>query len=340
MLTSFISPAIPQFEPTSSPKLDEMILEFREKLFLPWALNKQQRKLIWSPKKSAVLENEPGITVEMDDGERVKLTPADPYSIPEPRREIHKMLELMKEPEDWKIVPHFLGGLKMSHKKLLPKLVEKLVRKAHESGQIGVMIRCAELHDKTGFSLRDPVIFKEFLLASHKRAANVEFKGEQVDKALKQAERVIFMLGAKEHKPALKPDEIDPRRRPETVGILLELAAARAANNLGGVDENGAVEDYVTKVLALWVNGDYSKKDHWRDASKQVESLTPLWNGLRESLRVDSVREGKYAGLVKKQIEELDRVLKEAKAVIEAEAGDKKTRGVEFYEMARQTSPS
>ena len=326
--------AIPNFGPTSSQELDDILLTLREKLFIPWSLAKQQRRLIWSPKNNEMLLNEPGITVELGDGERLKLMPADPFAIPNPRKEMPKILALMKQPGDWRNLMGLLEGLKIAHQ--VPPLdhMEKIVRKAHESGKVGTIIQCAERVHRTGLSLKNPSVFEEVMLAYHTKAQNAGWKGEEVDRALRQAEHAVFMLEAKEHKPKSKDGTIDPRRKPEVVGILLELAAVRSVRNLDKVDQGQKVADYVAKVLALWPNGNFSKNEEWMAANKQLEMCTPLWLGLAYALQVQGMSDGVGVDMLQQRYGELDAVLREAKALVESKAGKKDRRGLQLFNAA------
>lgn len=327
--------AIPSFTPTSSPELDELLLTYRTKVFTPHALQKYHRDLMYKPSRHQILLNDPGVTVTLSNDEEVKLMPMDPHDKPNKGKSLMTLVRLLEssvDSKDWNNLPPFLEGMAMAKEKLPEGWLQKVVRKASERGRSGVIIRCAEMVKKTGVTFADPPIAEEMMLGFHIRATQARWAGEEVENALKQAEQVALMMEAKEHCGGkLREGQEDMRESMMVIGVLLELATARATHINAGKDVDGKVIRYVKNALVLCEHSLVrSAKDHI-EAARKLERWLPLWAGLKMAQKVDTVRQSSLASNVREQAERLEVAINEAKKQVEEQAAGKPRRCLNMY---------
>jgi hypothetical protein len=330
-----VRPAIPSFTPTSSPELDELLLTYRKKVFTPHALQKYHRDLIYKPSRHQILLNDPGVTVTLSNDEEVKLMPMDPHDKPNKRKSLillANLLETSSDSRDWHNLPPFLEGMVMAKEKLPGGWLQKMVRKANERGRSGVIITCAEMVKKTGVTFADPHVTEEMMLGCHLRAAQANWVGDDTEKAMKQAERVALMMEAKEHcGGTLKEGQEDMRKSTMVIGVLLELAAARALHANAGKDVDGKVVRYAQNARVLCKQTSFQPgKDHV-EAATMLERSLPLWAGLKMAQKVDEVQQGTLASDLREQAGRLERVINEAKLQVEEQAKGKPRRCINIY---------
>lgn len=204
-----------------------------------------------------------------------------------------------------------------------------MVRKAGEAGQTGVIIHCAEMGDRTGVRLTDPSVAQEVVAAIHNHAAAAEWAGEGLDQQIKLAERVIRVIEATAPDRKLREGEFDYRRSPEVTGLLLELYAAKALNDLGGKDEEDKVLNFAQKVDALWSFGDYSIDE--KNPTWTLSFLVPMWNGIRQALRIDSVAKSATGSKLQGRLQEIELVIQRTRELCQEEAKGKPRRGLNMY---------
>lgn len=328
-------PAIPSFTPTSSPELDELLLAYRTKVFTPHALQKYHRDLIYKPSRHQILLNDPGVTVTLSNDEEVKLMPMDPHDKPNKRKSLillATLLENSPDLRDWNNLPPFLEGMVMAKEKLPDGWLQKMVRKANERGRSGVIITCAEMVKKTGVTFADPHITEEMMLGCHFRAAQANWTGDDAAKAMKQAERVALIMEAKEHcGGTLKEGQEDMRKSTIVIGVLLELAAARALHANAGKDVDGKVVRYAQNALVVCEKASFQPGEDHVEAGTMLERSLPLWAGLKMAQKVDEMQQGTLASNLREQAEKLERVINKAKVQVEEQAKGKPRRCISIY---------
>jgi hypothetical protein len=330
------SPAIPSFTATSSSELDELLLTYRTKVFTPHALQKYHRDLMYKPSRHQILLNDPGVTVTLSNDEEVKLMPMNPHDKPNKVKSLMllaKLLENSSESGDWNNLPPFLEGMVMAKEKLPDGWLQKVVRKANERGRSGVIITCAEMVKKTGVTFSDPHVTEEMMLGCHIRAAQAKWTGDEAGKAMKRAEQVALMMETKEHCGGkLKEGQQDMRKSTMVIGVLLELAAARALHVNGGKDVDGEVVRYAKNALILCGQSSFEPGQDHIEAVIRLERWLPLWAGLKMAQKVDGVQQGTLASNLREQAGKLDRLIKEAKAQVEEQAKGKPRRCLIMYD--------
>ena len=333
-----IRPVIPSFKPTSSPELDELLLTYRTKVFTPHALQKYHRDLIYKPSRHQILLNDPGVTVTLSNDEEVKLMPMDPHDKPNKKKSLillAKLLESSSDLRDWDNLPPFLEGMVMAKEKLPDGWLQKIVKKANERGRSGVIIRCAEMVKKTGVTFADQHVAEEMMLGCHIRAARANWRGDDAEKAMKQAERVALMMEAQGHcGGALKKGQEDMRKSPMVIGVLLELAAARALDANEGKDVDGKVIRYAQNALVLCERTSFEPGKDRIEAASMLERSLPLWVGLKMAQKVDEIQQGTLASNLREQAGRLERAINEAKGRVEEQAKGKPRRCINMYNEA------
>lgn len=321
-------PAIPTFTSTSSPEIDTLFLDFREKVFTPAALAQHHRDLIYKKSRHPILLNDPGVTVTLSNDEDIKLQPMEPRDRPNKRKSLSRLAVLLGDGENaeaWTNLPAFLEGMEIAKEKLPIKWMQKITRKANMTGKTGVIKLCAEMVKKTGASLALPLMTRELMLGYHMQAVKGGFQGEELEKALKSAEQITLMMEDKLHCAGkLKPWHVDMRKDPTVLGVLLELTAYKAINIDGGEDVDGKVASLVTKSLACIKDRDWAaqgetaaKNLHGYASQSVLEWWIPLWNGLKTALDISSISNGPNANDLRSAKVRLEEALRSVEKSVE-----------------------
>jgi hypothetical protein len=253
--------AVPTFTETSSPELDSLLSVLRSKLMLPAHLSKQQTDLIHKPKHKRLLSAEP-VTAQIA-GEEFQLEHIDiAKDVPAARRALNEAINLMKEKRDWDNLPSILEGFKNAKARLLPYDWNKMVRKAGLAGRSDVILECVRRVSATGFRLKHGDLVSELMWQLQIKAVESDWSQKQTGKALSWAERITVLLEDPRHSGGRVVDpKDDPRAWPEVIGILLQLAAVRAARYLGCKDEDGKVTLYAERLLGTSLDVKMELKD-------------------------------------------------------------------------------
>lgn len=212
------------------------------------------------------------------------------------RPALAQLLELMREGKDWINLPEFLRGLRESKRKLKGWQMEKVTRKACMAGREGVIMMCLQRVKQTDLGLWEPAVVRELMWAAVRKAQAGDWKKEAVEAGVKFAEDVwVMMQDPNQIDVAKKRGKIDSMRRPEVVGVLVLLHAARAAMFGGGKDEGGKVAKYVERLLTVWEGFDMTfKEGDWNQANQNLMMLAPVWSGMQMARRV--LRKGSDRG--------------------------------------------
>lgn len=159
-------------------------------------------------------------------------------------------MSLMQGHEDWKQLPGLLEGLHKGDSKPDLHFQEKIVRKAIQADQLGVVIICLNRSALTGLTLKNEGILNLVIWGLHEYAQSAAWEEARVRKAIRYADEVAQMLESEEHGAGRKIAQNDPRIRPSTIGVYLELAAVAAQNYQGGKDVDGNVRRYAERLMA------------------------------------------------------------------------------------------
>ncbi|KAI5302752.1 hypothetical protein KEM55_000908, partial [Ascosphaera atra] len=257
-------------------------------VLIPGHITEAQRKIITKKDASEILERSP-ILVNLGNGveEEYPLKPLNSAGTPK-TKDARKIIKLMKTKEDWDNLLPFLRSLADS-RKIHSYDWEWIVRKAGEKGYHNLIVKCALQARHTGISLGYERVARYFYLQFHREAQQAGFKGEQLEHALKVAQKTALLFNLPEHAPP--KGHHSPQRLPDIIGVFLELSAAVSISAHGSKDfDNNCVLDYAQKVVDTWPLGEFKVPEEWPVANEKLQSYLPLWNGIRLALNVDSVK--------------------------------------------------
>lgn len=217
------------------------------------------------------------------------MVPLD-HLLDEPKTDlsVSRVLDLMGEAGDdaWQNLPEFLMGLKSAKRKLKDFHMEKIVRRACLAKKEGLMKQCCMRVEDTGVGLWDIGIVRELMWAALRRAYDGRWEKDALRRGLKFAEDVWLLLQDPRHQTPDGKRLVDPMRRPEVVGVLLQLQAANTAALGGGREETEKLQKYVKILLAVWDHTEFGRPKDWNDANLKLMMWTPLWLGMKTARQV------------------------------------------------------
>ncbi|TVY40301.1 hypothetical protein LOCC1_G005414 [Lachnellula occidentalis] len=246
------SSVVPAFKPTSSPELDTLLQEVREKVILPSYLSKMQRDLIFKDKYKKTLEVEP-VFAKIGD-EEFRLQHIDLMNdVPSSQKSLRKAMSLMKERSDWENMTGLLAGIrrKSSNPQQLNRVI---IRALGQAGRQDVLLECLRQASQTGVRLRYFSTTFDALTALSAKAVESKWDAAETKKALRWSEQVLDLLEDPKHSPSEASPLFDSRRRPEVIGQVLQLAAVKASKHQDGKDLDGKVEQLSRRVLDCYSN--------------------------------------------------------------------------------------
>ncbi|KAK2744772.1 hypothetical protein FQN55_006528 [Onygenales sp. PD_40] len=293
---------VPSFKPTDSKDLDEILTKFREHVFIPAFLSRPRRKLLYkTPIESSPLLQQP-ITIYLENSETYQLRPLRLEDTPR-NSKLRDVVELMTTPEHWSNLLPLLQGMHSAKRTPKVDVMEFILRKAGEAGMNTLMIECAKQSRTTGLSLGNYQIAELFFSNFRMQAEKADFKGPELEKALKNAKQTATLMNMPGHAPV---DRLaDPRRNPNIIGVLLELSAARALDAFEGKDTTGDVVSYAEKLIGTWQLREFKIPEHSKGAKRELTELPSV--GIEFALQVEEVQANeKLSGELRKKLEELD----------------------------------
>lgn len=281
----------------------------------------------------------------MSDGEDVKLEPLNRYDTPKKDDALYQIAEILSESAEidvWSQLPAFLEGLQKARYSVPMWFLEKLTRKANEHGKAGIIKQCAVMVKRTGLSLSNKSVTRELFLGSHMRFIEQWKNGGDYEKEQKFAQSLALMLGSKDHCGGRleETDSIGDMRKDITVlGVLLEMAAARAVSVHKGRDVDGRVGSFLSKTVAL-IPSDAEYREKQKIPGQAIEEWLPLVNGIRLSLQVTGVAVGKgrnveseMKGALKNRLSEVDAMIKEEAQKLRKESPGTPRRALKMLEQ-------
>lgn len=195
------------------------------------------------------------------------------------------------------------------------------MRKGCDAGKHGILLECAKKYKRTGLELRNVNVVRELYQGFHSTAQRSNFDIKVVERTLNQAKQAAFLVGLPKNKKVPMNEEAD--RRPDIIGVLLELSASRAMQACGGKDEHGEVVSYAKRTLDTWPMTEFSLEDTagWVTANKTLGKILPLWHGMKLALDVEEVKSSdELRSALEKRIGELEPLIEAGmKTVSEAE---------------------
>ena len=129
------------------------------------------------------------------------------------------------------------------------------------------------------------------------------------------------LMWDEDHREGQKELGVDPRGRPEIIGIIVLMHAMQTIKFKGGEDEEGLVAKYAEHMLEQWESSrDMMKldKDDWWDANYKLWIWSPTWQALRLAQQVISSSPSLVRTLDQKLHQDLLPLLQKAQPVISA----------------------
>lgn len=290
-------------------------------------LGLRHKKLIYKTKKAEQLQENPiTVSIRGENEETYVLKPLQPKDHPS-NAEFRRVVSLMKSREDWLNIIPFLIGLQNAKRPLTIKNLDWLIRKAGLAGQQGVIIECVKQWRRTGVTLNNATVAKQLFLAIRQQAQQADFKGEEVQKALRQAQLAADLLNAPENTAADLTK--DPKRLPEVIAVLLELSAADALDANGGKDSEGKVRGYAESLLSTWSLGVFEVPDTWTAANFKLLELVPVWHGINLALQVEEIKaDADLSNALKSRMNEIAEKIESSVDKVTKESGNSERAGI------------
>ncbi len=334
------------FPSTSSPELDSLLLTLRNNVFIPSHIRKSHRELVFRRKYQHNLTGDDPFSVELDTTESIKSKTRESFilqplihEVDEPpfMETIHKILAHLRQSEtntDWEIVPDLLREFYVSKRYIKPPQLEKLVRIAAEKDRMGLIINCIRNADEIGINIGHAGVMREILLGCITRATHADWDLRQLSIAMKQAETVYHLSHNSLHTP------VDPKTKPDIVGTVMALVAAKAhLAKAQGQDEGSTelgtdterIERYATSMLDRSAHADLDLKEG--DCNKGNEKLLmwlPVWFGVQMAERVLPTKSAVLKRMKGAFNADIDPLIK--KAVAAQQSAPKNTRGKLLYD--------
>ena len=261
----------------------------------------------------------------------VTLEPLDHFDEPNTRRSLRELIALLKEKKDWDMLPFFLRELRLSGRKIPIAMVERLVRRAAETGFVGTLIEIFRHTDVAGLRIEDARVAMEVMLGIVRKATEAEWVEHDLERAAQNAETALRMMLETQHGPS--DQAVSPGKEPQVVGVPLALVGARVVKYKNGRDEEGKVREYARR----WVEC-FGEREIDVDRGSPAEgnvALTewaPSWLGVSLALKILKKEPGLtdvLSGIQKKTLEPLIR--KALDVAKEEGAKAEERRGVRLY---------
>ena len=255
--------------------------------------------MLYKKKLQPRLTGEEPVIVTVDgSNEKFVLQPLDHLQDePKVSTAFNKLLTLLQQDSDWKVVPPFLEGLMQSRRKLKSNQKAKLVRKADEAGQKATIMECLRRVESTGLRLDDVDVAQEAILIAVGIAERSTWTQEGLQRASKFARTILDLMQDERHRPQSVPMDhsLDPLCRAEIVGVPMSLAVTRSVlfpDEGTNILSKSDISREIVQTLNLipnspLINESWSQKEpsDWRVANKFLIRWTPIWLGLRMATR-------------------------------------------------------
>ena len=256
---------------------------------------------------------------------------------PNTRSSFAKALDLMTETRDFKNLPGFLEGLKTARRSIKGYQLEKAVRRANESGRQSIVNDCLRRTQTTGLSLGDLQVAREVMWGATLRAMQKEWSQEGIEKGAKYADNLWELMHDSRHDEKMHGLE-DAKRRPEVLGVLVQMSAARA--KMGG--DKIVVEKYASLMLKNWENGraelDF-EEGNWNDANYKLLMWAPVSHGITLAREVVGAQSPLGKRLREKMSQDVEPLVKKCQEILSANAPQEgKRRGLNMHEKLSQVS--
>lgn len=254
---------------------------------------------------------------------------------------LSKILDLMDEAggDAWQNFPGFLIGLKSSKRKLTGNQIAKVARRACQAKQEGLVKQCCLRPNETGLAFWQIEVVRELMWAAFRRAHEGSWEGHGLRSGLKFAEDLWISLQDPWDRKTKGDPSINAMHRPEIVGVLVQLQAAKIASLGKEGEDTEKLKKYVKILLAIWDNAELGLPKDSTDANLKLLMWTPVWYGMRTASHLlgDDNELRKELGM--KLAQDLEPVLQHARDLERAKPLQEGTRrGAKLYDALSKFS--
>lgn len=262
---------------------------------------------------------------------------------PAGRSSFAAVVRMMSESGEWGNMAGFLEGLKVARRKVAGWQVEKMVRRANEGGKQGVVMDILRRVERTGVGLCDVEVCREVMRGAVLKATRSGWSEEGIRKGVKHAENIWELMWDSRHVEEQKKAGMDPRRRPEIVGVMVLMHAVKAVKLGGGKDEGGLVEKYAEIMLKRWEKSRedmmIDNEEDWSDANYKLYIWAPVWHGMKMARQVVGAGSPLGKRLGEKLIQDMEPLVEKSRAIVLEHTPEEDTRrGLKMYEDVVQAS--
>lgn len=248
----------------------------------------------------------------------------------------------MGETGDWGNMAGFLEGLKVAKRKLKGWQLEKMIRRANDGGKQGVVYDILRRADETGVGLWDLGVCREVMRGAVLVGIQRGWSEERVEKGVRYAENIWELMWESKHRDEQKKVGVDPRGRPEIIGVMVLMHAVKAVKFGRANDEGPMVEKYAELMLERWENSrDVMVVDQqdWSDANYKLLIWAPVWQGMNMAQQVVGAGTPLGKRLGEKIGQDVEPLLQKSQAIISSHTPEEgMRRGLKMYEDILQVS--
>ncbi|KAF7542559.1 hypothetical protein G7Z17_g11470 [Cylindrodendrum hubeiense] len=243
------------FTETDNSSLNEVLNNIQEKIILPSYLPEKQRELIFSPKSRTYIQQNP-VIIELD-GLEHRFSTIDRFKdVPNSKKALISVLELMKTKEDWDNLGTLLAGYQKAGIRLPQHHYMKMIRKAGRNGQIYSIIECAKQAQKTGFELSQKEHVIQLLTFINNKVTHAGPGDAKSVDALRWTEIVLDLLQRPPHVneslTALEQTQSHPLVRGQVLFAQASAVQSLKQQEKPAETELAALSDSAQALTSLW----------------------------------------------------------------------------------------
>lgn len=191
------------FKRTDNEELNTILHEIQDKIILPAYLPPKQRKIIFSEKKKAYLEQNP-IEIEVEGFEHRFKHINRKSDIPPTNEITDKAMRAMKTREDWDNLGTLLAGLKNANQMTDPARMGKILRYVTAAGQTGAAIGCLKQFRETGLVVASKEVLLRLYTSICKDVNEAEGNLEVLQKIQRWSDIVQDVIRRPEHEEKIR----------------------------------------------------------------------------------------------------------------------------------------
>lgn len=243
------------FSKTENTELNEALGTIQEKIILPAYLPNKQRRLVFNPKMRSFIQQNP-VVIELD-GLEHKFTTIDRFTeIPNSKKALSEVLNLMETKEDWDNLATLLAGYKKAGIRLHIYHYDKIIRKAGQSKQTYAIIECAKQSTRTNLRLTRKNHLVLLMTQINNKITSPSGEENESAQALTWIEQVLDIYQRPVHHGQGKKPTYLLHQSPIVQGLVLfarasAIQAQQAAENSEEVDLQ-ALKDNVESITSSW----------------------------------------------------------------------------------------